>query len=160
MRSWMALLALAPACGFSSSAGSGTGKIDAGDAGPACFGAFPRVCFPASAVPMKPRTLDGLTEIDTDMTASGSACDQNNDQKAAYCVYASAGFTLAASAMLTAHGSKPLVVLSTTMMDLAGSIDVSSHLAGAPQLRGAGANPQDPAACAFRTPPTAAAMGG
>ncbi len=156
----MALLALAPACGFSSSPGSGGGDAGTIDAAPVCFGAFPRVCFPASAVPMTPRTLDMLTEIDTDMTASGAACDQNNNQKGNYCVFASAGLTLPAGATLTAHGSKPLVVLSTTLMDLSGSIDVSSHLSRGPQLQGAGANPMATDACSFATPPMAATMGG
>ncbi|HEX3478113.1 MAG TPA: hypothetical protein VHT91_23990, partial [Kofleriaceae bacterium] len=122
MRPWMALLALAPACGFSSS-GGGT------DVGPPCFGSVVRICFDAGAVPMAPRSLPA-TEIDTDKTASGDLCDQNNDQKASYCVVTGAPLTLAAGAVLTAHGDKPLVLLSTTTMELLGDIDVSSHLGG------------------------------
>src|SRR5262249_52770624 len=130
------------------------------DAGPVCFGKVFPICFPASRVPAAPRTLAGLTEIDTDMTASGLLCDQNNVQKAIYWVVAAAGMTLLAGATLTAHGTKPLVLLSTTTMELSGTIDVSSHQTGGAQLRGAGANPTAPAACAFATSPTAATVGG
>src|SRR5215468_3804131 len=132
------------------------------DAGPVCFGNIFRICFPASKVPAMPKTLPELTEteIDTDMTAGGTPCDQNNDQKANYCVIAAAGLTLPATATLTAHGPKPLVLLSTTTMELLGSIDVSSHQSGGAQPPGAGANPMDPALCAFATPPAAATMGG
>lgn len=158
MRPWMALLGLlgllapAPACGFRSS-GNG-GMIDGGIDAPKCFGTIFQICFPASKVPTTPRVLTaGLTQIDTDMTDPGSACDQNNDQNAKYCVVAAAGLMLPADAMLTAHGTKPLVLLSTTTMELLGSIDVSSHQTGGAQLRGAGASPTDPA-CASATPPT------
>jgi hypothetical protein len=145
----MALLALAPACGFSSS-GGGT------DVGPPCFGSVVRICFDAGAVPMAPRSLPA-TEIDTDKTASGDLCDQNNDQKASYCVVTGAPLTLAAGAVLTAHGDKPLVLLSTTTMELLGDIDVSSHLGGP---RGPGANPSAAGACSFMTAPMVAQMGG
>src|SRR3954471_1446379 len=60
---------------------------------PVCFGNLVPICFPASMVPSTPRTL--LTvEIDTDMTGASSLCDQNNDQKAAYCVVVGAGVSL------------------------------------------------------------------
>ena len=101
----------------------------------------------------------GSTDIDTDLTGLGSACDQNNDQQARYCVMAGAGFTLMTGATLTAHGGKPLVLLSTMTMDLLGDIDVSSHHAGA-QLRGAGSNPTNAGACSFMTEPVVATMGG
>jgi hypothetical protein len=141
----MALLALVPACGFQSSA-------ETGDAGPTCFGDIVRICFDAT-MPVVPRTL-GTTEINTDMTASGSLCDQNNKQKTAYCVVVGAPLMLSAGAMLTARGDKPLVLLSTGKMDLLGDIDVSSHHAG---RRGPGANPAAAGACSFMT---AAIMGG
>jgi hypothetical protein len=144
----MALLALVPACGFQSSA-------ETGDAGPTCFGDIVRICFDAT-MPVVPRTL-GTTEIDTDMTASGSLCDQNNKQKTAYCVVVGAPLMLSAGAMLTARGDKPLVLLSTGKMDLLGDIDVSSHHAG---RRGPGANPATAGACSFMTAPTEAMMGG
>ena len=152
----MALLALAPACGFSSNGGDdGGGTVDAA---PACYGEILKICFPASKVPTMPQML-GTTTVNTDMTASGSLCNQDNNQKTDYCVVAGSTLTLMAGATLTAQGLKPLVLLSTTTMDLAGDIDVSSHHAGQ-QLRGAGANPTDPGACSFMTAPTEAMMGG
>jgi hypothetical protein len=151
----MALLALAPACGFSSSSGNpGMAMIDAGQV---CFGALLPICFPPSAVPDQPRMLTSGS-IDTDLTASGSACDRNNDHKDAYCVVTGAGLTLAAGATLTARGARPLVLLSTAGIDLAGTIDVGSHLTVATQVRGAGANPGD--ACASATPAMLASRGG
>ena len=143
----MALLALAPACGFSSNGGGddGGGTVDAA---PVCYGEILKVCFPPSKVPTMPQML-GTTTINTDMTDSGSLCNQDNDQKTNYCVVAGSTLTLMAGATLTAQGLKPLVLLSATTMDLAGDIDVSSHHAG-DQLRGAGANPTDPGACSFR----------
>jgi len=145
----MALLALVPACGFSSSGG---GTSDART----CFGTIVPVCFSATGVPAAPRTL-GMTEINTDRTESGSLCDQNNDQSARYCVVTGAPLTLSSGAVLTAHGGKPLVLLSTTTMDLLGDIDVSSHHAGLP---GPGANPADAGACSFMTAPMGPTMGG
>jgi hypothetical protein len=150
-----------PACGSHDECPSGfscsaarvceKGPLD-GDA-PICFGRNIRICF-SGTVPAVPRTL-GTTEIDTDLMASGSLCDQNNDQKARYCVVVGAPLMLSAGAMLTARGDKPLVLLSTTTMDLLGDIDVSSHRNG---RRGPGANPAG--ACSFKTAPTEATMGG
>ncbi len=145
----MALLALVPACGFQSSAGTG-------DVGPPCFGGIVRICFDATAVPAAPRTL-GTIEIDTDMMARGALCDQDNDQATKYCVVVGAPLTLSAGAVLTARGDKPLLLLSATTMDLLGDIDVSSHRAG---RRGPGANPAATDACSFMTAPTEATMGG
>jgi hypothetical protein len=59
---------------------------------------------------------------------------------------------------VNAHGSKALILLSTTTMDVLGDIDVSSHHTG-PQQRGAGVNPMAPA-CSFGTPPTQPLLGG
>jgi hypothetical protein len=149
----LGLLALAPACGFSSSGGGV-------DAGSSCFGSMIRICFDATAVPAAPRVLGGIdidVDIDTDRTASGFLCDQNNDQRATYCVVTGAPLTLSAGATLTAHGDKPLVLLSTTTMELLGDIDVSSHRGG---RRGPGATSAAASACSFMTAPTGAAMGG
>jgi hypothetical protein len=145
----LGLLVLAPACGFSSgSDGTSDARM--------CFGDLIPICFSAGAVPAAPRSL-GTTDIDTDMTASGSLCDQNNTQSARYCVVTGAPLTLSAGAMLTAHGDKPLVLLSTTTMDLLGDIDVSSHH---DVRRGPGANPSDASACSFMTAPTGPSFGG
>jgi hypothetical protein len=152
----MALLALAPACGFSSSPGDNPGTVDTR---PACFGSVVQICLPASAVPDKPRLLPN-SSINTDMTARGSLCDQNNNHKDAYCVVTGAGLTLPAGATLSAQGGKPLVLLSTAGIELSGAIDVSSHQSGGAQLRGAGSDPVATDACSFATPAMAATMGG
>jgi hypothetical protein len=152
----MALLALAPACGFSSSPGDNPGTVDTR---PACFGSVVQICLPASAVPDKPRLLPNGS-IDTDMTARGSLCDQNNNHKDAYCVVTGAGLTLPAGATLSAQGGKPLVLLSTAGIELSGAIDVSSHQSGGAQRHGAGADPLATDACPLATPPMMAAMGG
>jgi hypothetical protein len=151
----MALLALAPACGFSSSPGDEGGPVDAGRV---CYGTIVPICFPASAVPTTLRTLV-TSQIDTDLTGTGSACDQNNEQQATYCVVAGAGLSLASGMKLSARGSKPLVLLSTGAIELLGSIDVGSHQDGMPQLRGAGANPTAAGACSS-VPAAAVALGG
>jgi len=152
----MALLALAPACGFSSSPGGEGGPIDAGRM---CYGTIVPICFPTSAVPTTVKTLV-TSQIDTDLTGPGSACDQNNEQQLTYCVVAGAGLSLPSGMTLSARGSKPLVLVSTGAMELLGRIDVGSHQGGMPQLRGAGANPTAAGACSFEVPPVAATMGG
>jgi hypothetical protein len=151
----MALLALAPACGFSSSPGEG-GPIDAGRM---CYGTIVPICFPAPAVPTRVLTLV-TSQIDTDLTGPGSACDPDNDHQATYCVVAGAGLSLPSGMTLSARGSRPLVLVSTGAMELLGSIDVGSHQGGTPQLRGAGANPIAADACSFAMPPVMATMGG
>jgi hypothetical protein len=134
---------------------------DAADDGPPdavrCFGTFVRICFSsAGAVPVAPKMLGNIA-IDTDASGTGSSCDQQNDQKSRYCVVAAAGLTVASGAVVTAQGSKPLVLLSTSTLDMLGDIDVSSHHAGS-QLVGAGANPSEP--CSFATSPTTATSAG
>jgi hypothetical protein len=111
------------------------GMIDA----QACYGTAVKVCF--TVVPKNPVTLvtNGII-INTDST---TVCDQNNDKASAYCVYAGASFVLANNNIIIAHGSKPLVLLSTTTMTLQGDVDVSSRHDGPP---GAGAS--SAAACA------------
>jgi hypothetical protein len=127
------------------------------DAGTICFGEIVPICFPTSKVPAAAKVLPMVEEIDTDMTDSGSLCNQDHDQRTKYCVVAAAGLTLPAGATLTAHGDKPLVLLSTAAMDLSGDIDVGSHRAG---LRGPGANPTETGACSFTMAPVGPTMGG
>src|SRR4051812_49895396 len=102
MRSWMALLALAPACGFSSSPGDEGGPVDAGRM---CYGTIVPICFPASAVPTAVRMLVE-SQIDTDLTGTGSACDPDNDHHETYCVVAGAGLSLPSGMTLSARGKK------------------------------------------------------
>jgi len=150
----MALAALLPACGFGASSNSDGGH-DAPPDAQQCFGTFVRVCFAsAAAVPTAPRMLDTI-DIDTD---AGPECNQDNDQTAHYCVVAGAGLTVLAGKKVTAHGGKPLLLLSTMTMDVLGDVDVSSHATG-PQAHGAGANPAAPA-CSFATAPMQPLLGG
>ncbi len=151
MRLWMALLALLPACGFNRDplkVDSGAGS-DAPDApvmpdASYCYGTFVRVCF--EAMPMGNVVQDTI-DIDTDST---TMCNQANDQASKYCVIASGSFTLASGKTVTAHGQRPLILLSTTTFELNGDIDVSSKRTGS-QPKGAGA---DAAECVSGTTPS------
>jgi len=98
-----------------------------------CFGSFVPVCF--SVIPAALVALTDDTDIDTDVSP---ICNQQNDHSTHYCIVAGAGFT--STKKITAHGSKPLVLSSTTTIVIAGEIDVSTKHNGA-QPRGAGANP-------------------
>lgn len=132
----MALLALAPACGFSTGTtpgdDSGTPIIDAMPDAERCFGSYVKVCFTSTA-PVAGLTLND--DIDTD----GSICNTGNDQTTPYCVVAGAGLTIPTGKTIRAYGSKPIIFLSTTTFQLIGNIDVSSvrmsatttHLTGA-----------------------------
>ncbi len=141
MQAWMACCLSVAACGYPpldrlvGDANSGGPPPDA----QACFGSFDldKICF--SVIPSMPVTTAGDAPINTDDTA---ACNPNvtGANKDKYCVIAGAGFTLAAGKTIRAFGSKPLVLLSTTNVDLQGGVDVSSHNTGAMNL-GAGANP-------------------
>jgi hypothetical protein len=126
MRSWPLLLVVTTACGFPMPADVGDDAMPDADAElpqdtTVCYGAFVRVCF--LAPPSEPVTLTADTDIDTD---ASSICDKHNDQMDHYCVIAGAGFSLIDNSIITAHGSKPLVLLSTNTMTLEGAVDVSS----------------------------------
>jgi hypothetical protein len=102
--------------------------------GRACFGTLVLVCF--TVLPTAPLTLP-MDNVVID-TGTSPMCDQNNNQSS-YCVLAGTSFTLTAAQSIRGVGTKPLVVLSTTTMDLQGSIDVSSNKAATDNL-GANAN--------------------
>jgi hypothetical protein len=105
-----------------------------------CFGSFDldRICF--SVLPAMPVTLAPTAPIDTDHSAM---CDPNvnNENMGKFCVISGAGLTLPAGNTLRAFGSKPLVLLSTTTIDLQGDVDVSSNHSAGPMDIGASANP-------------------
>jgi len=98
----------------------------------ACYGTLVPICF--NVIPTTPVMLMNSIDINTDGT---SMCDQHNDQASRYCVVAAMGLTLANNRTLTAHGIKPLVLLSTTTIQLSGSIDVSSKHDGSAPSAGA-----------------------
>jgi hypothetical protein len=161
----MVLLALAPACGFKSSSAV---PIDAPlpDAPPPpdaalCYGSIVHLCFDSpSVIPTTPKNLMEDTDIDTD-SMDPAICNQANSVKGSYCVFAGAGFSLMMGRKITAHGGKPLVLLSTQMMTLDGDVDVSSHHMG-PQPKGPGADPTAVGACTILVAATmnAGAAGG
>ncbi|HEX7842596.1 MAG TPA: hypothetical protein VF469_34220, partial [Kofleriaceae bacterium] len=99
------------------------GPGEAGEAGSSlCAGTLVRVCFPAA--PTASITLSGHIDIDTH---TSPICDSRNDRMGEYCVIAGSAVTLALDSTLRAHGTKPLVLLSTGALDLFGTIDVSGH---------------------------------
>ncbi|MEO7729637.1 MAG: hypothetical protein ABIY55_01590 [Kofleriaceae bacterium] len=146
MRLWMALLSLAPACGFQSQPNGTTsdGKPAIIDAAPtidgatdapidaaidaippdaqACFGSLPRICF--MTLPTAPVQIALGTVVDTN---NSPMCNPNHDQADKYCVIAGTSFVIPTGITLRANGPKPLVLISTDeMFDLSGSIDISS----------------------------------
>jgi hypothetical protein len=102
--------------------------IDAGvdappDAAQLCFGSFVQVCFTAASdVPTAAVSLNDR-DLDTDDV---NMCNQRNNKAGSFCVVAGDGLVLDAGKTLRAHGSKPLILLSTTAVDLEGVVDVSS----------------------------------
>lgn len=149
MRAWSTTLLMVTACGFPrpadlpDSAMSDTGATDA----QLCFGSFVRVCFDSMAdLPTQPRHWSeggNDVQIDTDFDME---CDQHNNQGAAYCVVAGAGMTFAQNKAFRVTGEKPLVLLSTSSVELKGVIDVSGPTRGfRPDPRGQ---------CDFGQPPS------
>lgn len=140
----LVVLAMAPACGFSSgtSHDGGFGDDDAPPDAQLCFGTLVRVCFTnVSDVPQSPPDLAGsMIEIDT---GASTLCNPNNDQAAKYCVVAGKDFAVATGKTIRAYGTRPLVLLSTTSFVLQGTVDVSSsHMVDVMGKHiGAGANP-------------------
>lgn len=131
MRRWPAVLALLPACGFSSSDRDGSDV-------PRCHGSYLQICFSSAAdVPVAPVTVPQL--VDTD----GPACDQHNDQAGDYCVVAGAGVTVPQGKPVRAFGTRPLILLSTTTVALIGTVNASSARVGT-HPTGAGADPAGP----------------
>ena len=116
-----------------------------------CFGAFVTVCL--AALPTAPvAVVASDLDIDTD---TSSRCDVHT---ANYCVVAATSFSVAAGKKIRGHGSRPLILLSSTAAPfvLSGDIDVSSSHDGT--VVGAGA--LSAALCAgLGSSPTPAANG-
>lgn len=135
MRAWSTVLLLLTACGFPRPpdlpAAGDDASVPPADAS-LCFGSFVRVCFDSAAdLPTQPQHFgdDGINVVIN--TNIALVCDQHNNQKAAYCVVTGAGLTFAQTTTLRAIGTKPLVLLSTALIDVRGVIDVSFGGAGA-----------------------------
>jgi hypothetical protein len=81
--------------------------------------------------------IDRDVLIDTD---NDSMCDRHNDQSVNYCVFAAEVFQIVTNADIAAQGSKPLILLATSLSErfiLEGRIDVASHRTS-PEMQGAG----------------------
>ena len=154
MRSWLAVSAILPALGCSPFHPSDAGTIDAAvDASidvplipppdaQQCFGSILSICFNAGGdVPTTPTVL--TADISTD---DPLVCNQHIHQNPGDCVVTGMGITIAAGTTIRAYGSKPLVLLSTTTVDLAGTLDASSTSAAVAHPTGPGVIPNP--ACA------------
>jgi hypothetical protein len=127
------MLAMLTACGFSSSktgedGGAGGDSTVMRDASTRFGMIFPVVL---SSYPTLTEMV--TADLDIDTTPPSSSCDSTITD---YCVYARTSFTVAAGRTIRGHGTRPLVLVSTTSFDLAGDIDVSSTQDATP---GAGA---------------------
>jgi hypothetical protein len=141
MRAWLAMFVTVTACGYPplqdlvDANVNGDASIDSlPDSPMPQFGTFIKVAFSSpSDVPTTPLMWTSNINIDTD---GSTLCDTHNNQATRYCVVAATNITLASNRTLTAHGSKPLVLLAISTFDLQGVIDVSSQQGSLP---GAGA---------------------
>src|ERR1700753_3396117 len=159
MRVWLIAFLAIEACGFPTITRVGGGGASSPpdcekiDALPPCFGTYANVCL--TAAPKTSITVAITMEINTD--AGSSQCDAKTTQ---YCVIAATSFSIPSGATLSAHGARPLVLVSTdstTAFQLAGQIDVSSSIKGTTPTTGAGANPTD---CGKSMPMAATNKGG
>lgn len=136
------VLAAAPACGYPSPQALGDGGTQP-DAS-LCYGSYLKVCFSSPGdIPAAPLTLRDL--VDTD----GAMCNPHHDRASDYCIVAGAGVTVPTRETVRVFGGKPLILLSTTTVDLRGTLDISSSR-GEPHPVGAGA--ASAALCAGATP--------
>jgi hypothetical protein len=90
-----------------------------------------------ACIPQKPTvaiTISAPTAIDTDKTDACAA--DTTGSSGNYCILAGTSITIAAGQTLSAHGSRPLVLLSSTAITVVGTIDVAGHLSDTPQPTG------------------------
>jgi len=130
-------------CGFHSPPGT-TSDAEAS----LCFDGFTRVCLEAQ--PSMPRIVGSDLTIDT---TDGCATTTMGTADGV-CVLAATSIEVTTGATLHVTGPRPLLLLATTSMVIAGTLDAASHRAG---TVGPGANP---AACARGTAPTVAGGSG
>src|SRR5690242_1296849 len=136
---WVALLVVS-ACGFAP-AGKTDGHVGSdGTIGteqslPVCYGTGLGVQVCPATPPASALMLIGTKTYDTDMGSQDCATligPTMND----YCVVAGKSITI--NGFVYAHGTRPLLLLSLTTLDVFGTIDVASHNSSSPQLVGAG----------------------
>lgn len=126
--------------------GSADAAPDA-DVSPRCVGSgMYEVCLnPSPAAPIK---LAGA--IATDSPCATTARWTSSQQPAQTCFVVGTDITIDAAAMVVATGTRPLVLVATRSITIAGALDVSSYVASADH--GAGANASD---CSPSLVPTA-----
>ncbi len=104
------------------------------DAAPSCFGAvFGSICLPS--LPSSAFTTLIPTTINTD--TSNACVPYTGTASPGLCVIP--GTSVQINSILSATGSRPLVLLSTSAISVDGTIDVASHRS--PEPTGAGADP-------------------
>lgn len=108
------------------------------------------VCLTA---PLSGATTTGSAAIDTDATGPGALdCKALVQGSTNLCVIAAASLTIESGRTLSAHGTRPLVLLANQLV-IDGTVDVSSKLAG---QRGPASDPQ---ACGTASRPEGAGGG-
>jgi hypothetical protein len=153
MRAWTACLAMLSACGFA------TPTLDAGEqGGRACFGTVIEICFPNGAPTTQVTFPPTINTGDSTGAGASQLCDRTNESASTYCVIAGPSLTLPATRVLRGVGSRPLVLLSTSSIeiDALAIVDVASKR----DERGASANPADCATTAAPTDSNAGGFGG
>jgi hypothetical protein len=122
--------------GTGSGSGSGSGSMI--DAPPSCYGGGPAMtCLdspPTTAYP------GGSLDVDTDPTSPQCRGDVTTPKGNIVCVIAYTAISL--DGTISAHGSRPLVIVSAgnITIEQGGSVDVGSHGSGTPQALGPAAN--------------------
>jgi hypothetical protein len=113
------------------------------------------LCF-TGAVPTAPVTLSGAINTDTS-TLCSTAVEWTSPAQPAACVIVGNGITVASmfGVAVAATGSRPLVLLSTSSIQIVSSLEVASHVTG---VVGAGA--QSIACGVFPQQPTSSTSGG
>lgn len=149
---WL-LAVLVCGCNFHPGASTAGDDVGAPDAPPPidapvdvrigyCLGnATIEICL--SEAPAMPLLISATANLDTDLS---SLCATNvvGGSLGQYCVLAASAITVAGGKLLSAKGTRPLVLFSSGTIKVSGTIDVAGHLDGTPQGVGAGG---DPSAC-------------
>ncbi len=123
--------------------GGGDGTVGDGSGDTPCVPGFLNLC--AETAPTQPLHLTGPDTINTDTDPRCRTFTQPNGGPV--CLVYATSVAIDAGGSLTATGSRPLAIASTSTLTIAGAIDVSSHIGGA---RGPGASD---AGCLFTTNP-------
>ncbi|HUJ58959.1 MAG TPA: hypothetical protein VLX92_10715, partial [Kofleriaceae bacterium] len=112
-----------------------------------CLGSFVQVCL--DHAPTAPFAVTMPTPVNTD---GGAPCVDDTLHR--FCVIAGTSITIGSG--LAASGQKPLVLFSTSTIEIDGMVDVSSYTGVGPQHLGAAAND---ASCAHGVAPFAGGGG-